>query len=165
MGMLRVEPFMIYHDAAEPVGYCFTWGEEKLVIMTDTGMVSQEMRAMFQGARIAVVESNHDIEKLMGGPYPWSLKRRIRSNIGHLSNEDCGHLLAELIPENPDCEFILAHLSEENNTPELALTTVLSVLQSRLGAGNYHVELTLRDQPTRMYSTEEEPCIGISMPI
>ena len=54
------------------------------------------IRDRFQGARIAVVESNHDIEKLMGGPYPWSLKRRIRSNVGHLSNEDCGHLLAEL---------------------------------------------------------------------
>lgn len=156
---------MIYHDAAEPVGYSFTLGEEKLVIMTDTGMVSSEMRQMFSGARIAVVESNHDIEKLMGGPYPWSLKRRIRSNLGHLSNEDCGHLLAELIPQNPDCEFILAHLSEENNTPDLAMSTVLSVLQNRLGPGAYHVELTLRDRPTRMFSTEEEPCIGISIPI
>ena len=160
MAGLRIEPFMIYHDANEPVGYCFTTEKEKLVVMTDTGMVSAEMRQMMQGARIAVVECNHDIEMLMGGSYPFSLKRRIRSNLGHLSNEDCAHLLAELIPDNPECDFLLAHLSKENNTPELAMQTVRQILNYRLGEGEYRIHMTYRDQPTEIFSTEETCGIG-----
>lgn len=151
MGELRIEPFLIYHDANEPVGYSFTAGTEKLVVMTDTGMVSSEMREMLQGCQIAVVECNHDIEMLMGGSYPLALKRRIRSNLGHLSNEDCAHLLAELIPANPDCDFLLAHLSKENNTPELAMETVLTVLRRRLGGDGYRVHMTIRDLPTEVF--------------
>ena len=165
MDGLRVEPFLIYHDANEPVGYSFTAGEEKLVVMTDTGMVSSEMRDMLPGARIAVVVCNHDIDMLMGGSYPLSLKRRIRSNLGHLSNEDCGHLLAELIPDNPDCDYLLAHLSQENNTPETALETVREILQRRLGEGDYRLHMTRRDLPTQVFETQEEPCTGTSIRI
>ncbi len=148
---LRIEPFYTYHDANEPVGYVFTCGSEKLAIMTDTGMVSGEMRKLLAGCKLAVVEANHDIEMLMGGPYPLSLKRRIRSNLGHLSNEDCGHLIAELWQASPDCEFVLAHLSEENNRPEQVLETVRGILQYRLGRCDCHLTIAERFEPTGMF--------------
>ncbi|MBQ7063681.1 MAG: MBL fold metallo-hydrolase [Firmicutes bacterium] len=155
MAGLRIEPFLIYHDANEPVGYSFTTDNEKLVILTDTGMVSSEIRTLLGGSRLIVVEANHDIEMLMGGPYPLALKRRIRSNLGHLSNEDCAWLVAELLPDNPGCRFILAHLSDENNKPEVALQTVLDTLRSRYGEGIYPVSLARRDLPTEVFSTDE----------
>ena len=145
---MRILPFLTYHDANEPVGYQITAEGHKLMILTDTGMVSEEMRDLARGADIMIAESNHDLEMLMNGPYPASLKHRIHSNLGHLSNVDCGFLLADVIASNPYCQTLLAHLSEDNNTPETAWRTVLGVLYDRLGPGNYYVRVAPRNDPS-----------------
>ncbi|MBQ6239863.1 MAG: MBL fold metallo-hydrolase [Firmicutes bacterium] len=149
---MRIQPFLTYHDANEPVGYQITAEEHKLIILTDTGMVSDEMRMLAQGADIVIAESNHDPEMLMNGPYPAALKHRIRSNLGHLSNVDCGFLLSDVFASNPYCQTLLAHLSEDNNTPEIAWRTVLGVLYDRLGPADYRVGVAPRNEPSAVLS-------------
>ena len=96
-------------------------GERHAVgVATDIGYVTDELREGLLGCEAVVLESNHDVDMLMHGPYPYDLKKRIRSNRGHLSNEDSAHLAAELWQSGTRA-FLLAHLSEENNDPTLAL--------------------------------------------
>ena len=152
LGDMRIEAFSIYHDANEPVGYCFESGGRKIAVMTDTGMVTPDMKHRLMDCDLAVVESNHDVDMLMQGRYPWPLKKRIRSNLGHLSNEDCGSVLAEVFGENARGTFLLGHLSEENNRPELAMETVQTILEERLGERKDSVFLTKRGSPTDMFT-------------
>lgn len=94
-GSMRVESFAISHDAAEPVGYNFYDGKEKLCVATDLGYVSDKVRDAISDADVLVLEANHDIELLRMGRYPWNTKRRILGDMGHLSNEAAGAALSE----------------------------------------------------------------------
>ncbi len=119
VGPFRVRPFTVSHDAAEPVGFAFEseWG--KAVIATDLGRVDRILRENLAGARVLLLESNHDEELLQNGSYPWFLKERILSEAGHLSNRASQSALVSAA--HPMLEaVILAHLSEENNRPDLA---------------------------------------------
>jgi phosphoribosyl 1,2-cyclic phosphodiesterase len=127
-GDLRVESFPISHDAAEPVGYCFNDGECKLSLVTDLGYMSDKVKRMAIDSDVLVLESNHDIEMLRMGRYPWNIKRRILSDIGHLSNEAAGEALAELLTDRTKRVY-LAHLSLDHNLQELARMTVQSTLE------------------------------------
>lgn len=104
------------HDV-ESYGYII---QEELVYITDTGYVNDKYFDMLRNKKIYIMESNHDIERLMDGPYPYHLKRRILSDRGHLSNEMCSEYLSKLIGKNTEC-VVLAHLSEINNLEEIAL--------------------------------------------
>ena len=117
---LRITPIPISHDSSNPVAYLVE-GERRIGVATDLGFPSGEFRSRFTSLDAYVLESNHDLEMLHTGPYPWFLKRRIASDYGHLSNDQCGQTLAEL---SDGAEVFLAHLSETNNRSELARETV-----------------------------------------
>ena len=119
IGDITVKPFTIPHDAEDPVGFTFRCDGIKVGICTDLGYMPASVRDHLRGCHVLMIESNHDLEMLRGGPYPWSVKQRVMSRVGHLSN--CK--LAEFLTGDYDggAEFlILAHLSEKNNHPEIA---------------------------------------------
>lgn len=119
IGDIAVAAFTIPHDAADPVGFTFRAEGIKVAIATDLGYLPRNVCDHLQGCDVLVLESNHDTEMLRGGPYPWSVKQRVMSRVGHLSNED----LADFFSSDYDGSatyVVLAHLSEQNNHPELA---------------------------------------------
>lgn len=117
VGDISVQSFSVSHDAEEPVGFVFSSNGKKVALCTDLGVVTELVRLHLQRCNVVVVEANHEVELLMNGPYPWELKQRIRSRIGHLSNEESISLCREIY----HCELhvvCFAHLSEVNNSPE-----------------------------------------------
>jgi phosphoribosyl 1,2-cyclic phosphodiesterase len=127
IGQIKVSSFVTSHDTYASVGYRLECGKYALGIATDLGCVTDEVKNGLCGCSAAVIESNHDVDMLMTGPYPSELKRRILSSRGHLSNEACADL-ADCLAANGTKAFLLAHLSEINNTPELALAASQRVL-------------------------------------
>jgi len=148
---LGVESFGISHDAAEPMGFCFYHGKKKLSVATDLGYVSSKIVETIQGADAYVFESNHDVEMLRMSQYPWSIKRRILSDVGHLSNEAAGEALSDFLRGQGERVF-LAHLSKENNMMELAKLTVKNILEEKgLSVGqDVHLRETFPHRPTRL---------------
>lgn len=126
---LDVRSFPISHDAVAPCGYVLSTGAWSVFIATDTGHAGPAMVEAMRGAHLLVVESNHDVERLRTGPYPWHLKRRILSDTGHLSNEQTGTALVSALDDGPRWIW-LAHLSRTNNTPDLASMQVRALLRS-----------------------------------
>ncbi|WJQ10629.1 MBL fold metallo-hydrolase [Geobacillus stearothermophilus] len=129
-GDVDVESFGVSHDAAEPMFYVFHYGGKKLALLTDTGYVSERIKKTIENADVFVFESNHDVGMLRMGRYPWSVKRRILSDVGHISNEEAGLALADVIGERTK-QVYLAHLSQDNNMKELARMTVAQMLEQR----------------------------------
>lgn len=127
LGQIRVSVFSTCHDAACSVGYRFD-GDGSIGVMTDTGYVTDAAYEALQGVEVMVLESNHDVQMLKMGPYPYHLKQRILSDQGHLSNEAAARF-AYLLAENGTRDFVLAHLSKENNMPVLALQTVSNAVK------------------------------------
>lgn len=126
---IDIHPFSTYHDSANSCGYVINKDNKKISILTDTGIVNERMKKVITGSDIFLLEANHDVNMLMNGSYSYSLKQRIRSVKGHLSNEDCAYTLGEVLTGNQE-KVILAHLSEENNTEDLAFNTVNTYLTS-----------------------------------
>lgn len=127
VGDLDVKVFSIPHDAASPVGYSFFHDGEKFSIATDTGHISENLMENLKGSDFVILESNHDIDMLKNGRYPWPLKRRILSETGHLSNDRAGELCSALAKWGTKA-FWLGHLSKENNRPDIAYQTVADSL-------------------------------------
>lgn len=125
---LRIESYAISHDAAEPVGYCFTADGTKLSLATDLGYVSDKVMRTLMDSDVMVLESNHDVNMLRMGRYPWNIKRRILGDEGHLSNEAAGDALCKLLNGRLKRVY-LAHLSQEHNLMDLAKLTVNNVLE------------------------------------
>lgn len=134
---LDVRSFAISHDAVAPCGYVLSTGAWTVAVATDTGECAPQVVEALRGAHLLVLEANHDRERLMSGPYPWHLKRRIVSNTGHLSNTQCAEALSQALDDGPRWIW-LAHLSRTNNTPDLARAQVRDYLWAR-GLG--HVKL------------------------
>jgi len=128
VGDIDIKSYSTPHDAVNPVGYCFLNGGRKISIATDIGHVSENVLNNIKGSNLVLLESNHDVEMLKFGPYPYVLKRRILSDIGHLSNEDAGKAVLKFL-EGDSMRVILGHLSKQNNYPELAYKTVQCVLE------------------------------------
>ena len=128
IGNVTVHPFAVSHDAAEPCGFRIE-GSACCTIATDLGVVTETVQDAMEGADVLVLETNHDADLLRQGRYPWSLKRRILSDRGHLANGDAAWALTR-IKKRPR-KVYLAHLSEENNCPALARDTVSGILASR----------------------------------
>ncbi len=146
VGDITVTPFTIPHDAVDPVGFTFRSDGIKVGICTDLGYMPASVRDHLRGCHVLMIESNHDLELLRGGPYPWSVKQRVMSRVGHLSND----ALADFLTTDYDgsAEFlILAHLSEQNNHPEIARMTAEralgqpSLLHNRLMLAAQHEPL------------------------
>jgi phosphoribosyl 1,2-cyclic phosphodiesterase len=147
IGDFTVTPFLIPHDANEPVGYSFYAYGKKVTVATDIGHINTDILGCFAGSDLLLLESNHDIEMLKIGPYPWPLKKRIAGENGHLSNDDAGKVIAYMA-EKGTRRFLLGHLSKQNNFPELAYQTVCSALyEKRLEAGtDIMLDVVLRDR-------------------
>lgn len=129
---LTVTAFPTPHDSRASVGYRLTFKDESgndisIGYATDTGCVTDTMRENLTGCFAVVIESNHDVEMLQSGPYPYELKQRIASARGHLSNEECA-CFADYLVQNGTRNIMLAHLSEENNTPDLAYCETIYTL-------------------------------------
>ncbi|MGO8796424.1 MAG: MBL fold metallo-hydrolase [Candidatus Sulfotelmatobacter sp.] len=130
VGDIEVQPFTIPHDAADPVGFTFRVEGTKVSVATDLGYLPANVRDHLRGSDILVMESNHDVEMLRGGSYPWSVKQRVASNVGHLSNAK----LADFFTgdyDNNAAFVVLAHLSEQNNHPEIARREAEAALAER----------------------------------
>ena len=139
IGNIVIKAFPIPHDAAEPVGFNFFIGNRKITTATDIGHMNRELLSHIEGSDLLLIESNHDVEMLKVGPYPWSLKKRILGDLGHLSNEMAGKVVAYLA-EKGTRNFLLGHLSRENNFPELAYETVRNILREK----NIDIEKDIR---------------------
>ena len=136
---MEIGAFPLSHDASEPLGFTITSGGEKLAIVTDTGVVSEEIYAAIRDADLLVFEANHDVDMLMFGDYPYPVKVRIKGDKGHLSNDYAGEVLAYMLSERKasgaegPLRVMLAHLSFHNNAPLFARQTV----EEALGAAGF----------------------------
>jgi phosphoribosyl 1,2-cyclic phosphodiesterase len=142
---ILVTPFSISHDAKDPVGLTLEYKDQKIGIATDLGIATNLVKEHLKNSNILYLESNHDPEMLINGPYPWHLKQRIKGRTGHLSNMDAGTLVSEL---KTDClkHVILAHLSEENNCPKKAFLEV----SKSLNTSNIDLHVARPDQPGKV---------------
>jgi phosphoribosyl 1,2-cyclic phosphodiesterase len=127
---LKIHPFSISHDAADPAGFTFQVNGKKVGIATDLGIATNLVKSNLSDCAVLIIEANHDPDMLINGPYPWPLKQRVKGRSGHLSNQDTGQLLAELAHDRLQ-HVVLAHLSEINNTPEKALDAISPVVADK----------------------------------
>ena len=151
VGDIGVLPFTIPHDAADPVGFTFTAEGVKLGYATDLGHLSLNVREHLRGCNGLVIESNHDLEMLRNGPYPWAVKQRVMSRVGHLSNEE----LAEFLVTDYDggaAFLILAHLSEHNNDPVRARIAAERALEGRRDLWKNRILLASQDDELQSVS-------------
>jgi phosphoribosyl 1,2-cyclic phosphodiesterase len=147
IGDIRVNPFTIPHDAADPVGFVFNAQGVRLAVATDLGYMPPNVQAQLRRCDLLLLESNHDLEMLRDGPYPWSVKQRVLSRVGHLSNDATARFLEQTY-DGAATYVVLAHLSENNNLPELArlaaeraLANKPSLLANRLFLASQHEPL------------------------
>lgn len=130
IGEIAVESFTIPHDAIDPVGFTFRAGGLKIGLATDLGYMPDSIKWHLRGCHFLVLESNHDIEMLKVGPYPWSVKQRVMGRKGHLSNDLACEYIAESLDE-ATATLVLGHLSEQNNHPEIVRLVASQALQHR----------------------------------
>ena len=130
IGDISVSSFTIPHDAADPVGFVFQAEGVRMAVATDLGYIPPNVKAQLKGVDLLLLESNHDLEMLRDGPYPWSVKQRVLSRVGHLSNEAAATYL-ETEYDGQATYVVLGHLSESNNLPELARISAERALNGR----------------------------------
>lgn len=155
VGDVRIGAFATSHDAAQPQGYSFYWrgGDCKCSYVTDTGFVTPAVREAVTGSDVLVLESNHDVEMLKNGSYPYELKQRILGTRGHLSNITAAQFLLQ--QERLPKRVFLAHLSEQNNLPQLALATVQNLLDSKKRLQETHLLVADQHRPVADYLTDQ----------
>ncbi len=147
---LQIHPFAVSHDTAEPVGFVVSDGRNAVGYCTDTGRVTRLIAHHLRRCQALILESNHDPQMLRDGPYSLELQQRVRSNLGHLANEDAADLVADLMHDELH-SVVLAHLSQVNNLPALALAATLE----KLGARAAHCDI--------LPATQESPCLVIDI--
>ena len=153
LGETRVTVFPTSHDAAHSVDYRVDGDSGSVGVLTDTGYVTDEAAAALAGVTLLVLESNHDVEWLKSGPYPWPLQQRILGEQGHLSNDTAARF-AYTMARQGTAQFVLAHLSRENNTPARALETVQRAV-AEFGAA---VTVAPRGEVSPCYVAEDAIC-------
>ena len=149
-GMLFT-PFAVPHDAADPIALSVEKGGVKIAIVLDLGYISNLVLERVKGCDGIVIESNHDLHMLKVGPSPWSLKQRVMSRRGHLSNDGVAEFLAKEF-DGRARHVVLAHLSEKNNLPELAMLSARRALEERSSTLNLQTRLEL-GLPNRISET------------
>jgi len=130
IGDIAVSPFTIPHDAADPTGFVFESEGVRMAVATDLGYIPPNVKAQLAGVDVLLLESNHDLEMLRDGPYPWQVKQRVLSRVGHLSNDATAEYL-EKEYDGGAAWIILAHISESNNLPELVQVAAERALRGR----------------------------------
>lgn len=153
IGDMGIKPFSITHDAVDPVGFKMTDGKKAISVATDIGHVSDNIKENLLGSKLIVLESNYDKEMLLMGSYTYALKKRVMSDIGHLSNEAAAKFAVELIKNGAE-NLLLAHLSRENNFPALAFETSNHILTEngmKIGK-DANLEILMRDDRSKLYN-------------
>jgi len=146
IGDVEVSPFRVPHDAAEPVAFSMKCGGAKLTQLTDIGYMPDEVAEQLRGSDVLILESNHDLEMLRVGPYPWALKQRLIGRYGHLSNAAVGRFIREQYDGQAQ-HMVLAHLSSKNNHPQIAKQEAVRALRDR-GLTQTELKLTSQDEAT-----------------
>jgi len=144
---LWITPFKTSHDAAESVCYTFTHSHGKIGFATDLGVYNDYILEHLKGSNILYIEANHDVKMLEAGSYPYYLKQRILSDLGHLSNEVSTRLISDVI-HNELKYIVLAHLSGENNHPDIAYLEVRNLLDYYYQNKFQHIELSVAKRDT-----------------
>jgi phosphoribosyl 1,2-cyclic phosphodiesterase len=153
IGDVNVSPFTIPHDAADPVGFVFSSEGVRMACATDLGYVTPNVKAQLKGVDLLLLEANHDLEMLRDGPYPWSVKQRVLSRVGHLSNDAAAEFLASGY-DGQATYVILAHISENNNLPELARVAAERALAGRASLLANRLLLAAQHEPLSPISFE-----------
>jgi phosphoribosyl 1,2-cyclic phosphodiesterase len=151
LGNIDVTAFSIPHDAADPVAFTLCAEGCKVSIVTDLGYLPAHVREHLRGSDLLILESNHDLDMLKVGPYPWHIKQRVMSRTGHLSNHAVSEFLADGDPEGSGFDaharwLVLAHLSENNNNPDVARLSAEEALGRRPDSAAYSGELHIASQ-------------------
>jgi len=155
IGDIEVHAFAIPHDAADPIGFTFRTNGTKAAICTDLGYMPELVKVHLRETDCMILESNHDLDMLKVGPYPWVVKQRVLSRTGHLSNHAVSEFLAD--PDGFDSRaryLILAHLSQENNNPDLARLSAEEALHRRPAEAAFIGELLIASQHVPLKSLE-----------
>ena len=139
---ITIHPFAISHDGVDPVGFTLANGSVKIGVCTDLGTATRLVHRHLEHCSVLILEANHDIEMLKNGPYPWPVKQRVKSRVGHLSNEQSAEVIRRVFSEDLQT-VILAHMSETNNSSELALEAVGSKLSKDI---QERVKITVASQ-------------------
>jgi phosphoribosyl 1,2-cyclic phosphodiesterase len=149
IGDIEISPFAIPHDAADPVGFTFEAEGLKIGLVTDLGYIPELVKQRVRGCHCLIFESNHDLDMLKIGPYPWHVKQRVMSRQGHLSNLATAQFLSEEFDGSAQV-LVLAHLSETNNHPEIARLTAQEALSQRIAPAP-ELHLASQATPTKMF--------------
>ncbi|CAM4316529.1 MBL fold metallo-hydrolase [Lacicoccus alkaliphilus] len=150
---MDVQSFHVSHDAIDPQFYTFMKDGKKLSVITDTGYVSDQMKGIIKESDCFIFESNHDVDMLRMGRYPWVTKQRILSDVGHVSNEDAAHAMKDVITDKTK-RIYLSHLSLDNNIKELAKMSVEQILSQYDIDTDNEIQLhhTDKNTPTEIYT-------------
>jgi phosphoribosyl 1,2-cyclic phosphodiesterase len=146
IGDIAVTPYTIPHDAADPVGFVFEVDGARIGLATDLGYMPPNAKRHLKKCDVLMLESNHDLDMLRDGPYPWSVKQRVMSRVGHLSNLAAAEFL-ESEYDGGASYVVLAHLSESNNLPELARVCAERALAGRMDLLKNKILLATQDRP------------------
>lgn len=148
---LKIQAFNTPHDAIAAMGYTITDQQgSKASIVTDIGTFTEEIRRNIKDSDILLLEANHDEEMVKFGPYPYELKRRVLSEVGHLCNEDCASAIVGIMEDKKFRRIVLGHLSNTNNVPELAYKAVINILEENGLSYKEDLKLTIakRHEPS-----------------
>lgn len=140
---LNIIPFKISHDAIDPVGFSIKNNDKKIAIATDTGIYNENIINSIKGSDLAVIEANYEDSLIEISQYPYYLKKRIKSDKGHLSNKQMQELIKILSSNNDVNKFVLGHLSKENNTPDIVKQSAINALS---GEKNTEIYIAPRDE-------------------
>jgi phosphoribosyl 1,2-cyclic phosphodiesterase len=148
IGDIEVQSFSVPHDAADPVGFCFEAEGVRIGIATDLGYIPESIKFHLRRTDLLLLEANHDLDMLKVGPYPWSVKQRVMSRVGHLSNLVTSDFLAQDL-DSCTAHVILGHLSEHNNHPAIARVFASQALEAR----GHSARLSIAEQrgPSEVY--------------
>jgi hypothetical protein len=148
IGAIDIDPFTIPHDAADPCGFVFHACTEsiRMAVATDLGYIPPNVKSALKNVDVLLLESNHDLEMLKDGPYPWSVKQRVLSRVGHLSNTACAEFLLRDYDGGAHT-IVLGHLSEQNNLPELARLAAEQAIGGRMSLLGNRLLLAAQDAP------------------
>jgi len=160
VGQVEIIPFSTPHDAEGSCGFRFFYQGRSMAVATDLGHFSDEVREAVVGSEVVLIEANYDHDMLLNGEYPWYLKKRIDSEMGHLCNSDCAKAVCYLY-HNGTKHFVLGHLSKENNMPMIAEKEILRVMdnESAVRGKNYFLSVANRYYPTEpviLYAVSQE---------
>jgi phosphoribosyl 1,2-cyclic phosphodiesterase len=151
VGDLEITPFTIPHDACDPVAFLIVAEGVRIGLITDLGYLPENVKRQLRRLDCLVLESNHDIDLLKDGPYPWEIKQRVMSRVGHLSNSAVSDFLGSDEFDGAPADLVLAHLSEQNNTPVHAQIAAERALSHRLLRPRIHVASQSEPLPDLIY--------------